>query len=210
MRTTLIGLSFLLLPVLGLAQSWAERDITAYGIADYTSRSLGFDTNQTSDWQTEKFGFGGGGDWEVWRHNNGLVLGGSFTRSAAELYARPDNLLMCTWKLQRYKANALYEHRFSSTRAFSPYVGIGGFMIVLWGGNAPAHSGANASGWDVLGGIVVPLGAAVPISPRVSIKTGALVDFGKASTYGDPTYTASRDLRVEPQVGLVFMLGRVN
>lgn len=210
MRTTLIGLSFLLLPVLGLAQSWAERDIMAYGIADYTSRSLGFDTNQTSDWQTEKFGFGGGGDWEVWKHNNGLVVGGSFTRSAAELYARPGNNLQYTWNLYRYKANALYEHRFSSTKAFSPYAGIGGFMIVLWGGNAPAHSGANASGWDVLGGVATSFGIVSRLSSRLSLKTGTLVDSGKASTYGDPTYTASRDLRVEPQVGLVFRFGRVN
>ncbi len=113
-----------------------------------------------------------------------------------------------TWKLQRYKSDFLYEHRFFAGRMFEPHAGIGGFLMILWGGKAPAHTGVNASGWDSLAGLAIPAGLITRLNSRVSLRTGLLVDVGKASTYGDTTYRSSRNLMFEPRIGISFRVGK--
>lgn len=199
----LFALLGMTLPCLGQKQ----RDLTIYGVGNYTAPSLGVSTSHLTIWQTDTFGVGGGAQFEAWKYGNGLVVGADFTQSHSRLLDLNQNLLT-TWKLQRYKADLLYEHRFHFA-ATQPYLGIGGFMTVLWGGNAPAHSNVNASGFDVLGGIAVPAGIYERLSPRLSLKVGAVVDFGKASTYGDTAYTASQNLSIEPRAGIEIRLGKV-
>lgn len=189
------------------AQTKTERDLSIYAIGNYTSPSLGESNNNDEIWQSNKAVVGAAAYFENWRRNNGLILGGSYTNTNSQLMDLGFTVFD-TWTLQRYKADALYEHRFRSGRAFQPYLGLGGFLIILWGGDAPAHSNVNASGWDALAGLIVPVGLTTRLNSRVSLKTGLFVDIGRASTYGDPTYKSSHNLMYEPQIGLSFRLGK--
>jgi hypothetical protein len=192
---------FTFMPMVATAQSTIEHDISVYAIGNFTTPSLGVESNDRSViWQSNKAVMGAAGYFESWKHNNGLILGGSYTKTDSQINTD-------RWTLQRYKADAVYEHRFRSGKTFQPYLGVGGFLIILWGGYAPAHSNVNASGWDCLGGVIAPVGITTRLSSRVSLKMGLFVDIGKASSYGDPNYTPSQNLMYEPQIGLSFKLG---
>ncbi len=101
----------------------------------------------------------------------------------------------------------LCERRFRWTKAIHLYVGAGAFIVVFWGGDAPAHTGVNASGFDALRGETATGGITTRLTPRLSLKSGLMVDFGKASTYSDQTYRSSRNFMFEPQIGLTWRLG---
>lgn len=199
-----------------------EHDITVVGMGNITPKSIGeftYTCDNDGDveaveyichsviWQTNKTTAGIGGYFESWKNNNGLVFGGSFTKTTSIL----KNLNFRTedvWGLDRYKFDVMYEHRFGTHR-IQPYTGVGAYGVVLWGGPAPAHTNVNHSGFDGLVGLVTPFGINTTLNPRVSFKTGLLVDFGKASTYGDQTYQSSRNVMYEPQAGFTFKLGKV-
>jgi hypothetical protein len=184
----------------------AEKDVAVLGVGNVATQSSGkFDCGMTAR-QGNKASAGAASYLEMWRANNGIVVGGSYTRTDSELRLPSGPVRFDSWILQRYKLDALFEHRFLRGRRVNPYVGAGGFMTVLWGGNAPAHSGVNCSGWDVLGGWSVPAGATIHLSRQLQLRTGVLVGAGKASTYGDQTYTSSRTFMFEPELGLVFGL----
>lgn len=185
----------------------AEHTVSLYAIGSYTSVSPGRFNSGNEILQSNKAVMGSAAYFESWKRGNGLIVGGSYTKTEAQLIDL-HRVIFDTWKLQRYKTDAVYEHRFFSGRMFQPHVGLGGFLMVLWGGNAPAHTGVNRSGWDSLTGLVVPVGLTTRLNSRVSLKTGLFVDIGKASTYGDQTYTASRNFMYEPQIGLSFRTGR--
>jgi hypothetical protein len=196
----LAALLFVVVPIVAAAQSATEHAISLYAIGNYTTPSTGKSNDNAVFLQSNKFVMGAAGYFESWKRNNGLVLGGSYTK--------PDSLLNTdTWTLQRYKLDALYERRFRSGRTIQPYLGLGGFLIILWGGYAPAHSGANASGLDSLGGVIVPCGLTTRLSSRAALKIGLFIDFGKASTYGDGNYKSTLNRMYEPQIGLSFKLG---
>lgn len=184
-----------------------EHSVSIYAIGNYTSVSRGEFTSGRSILQTDKAAVGTAGYFASWRGSNGLIAGGSYTNTESRLM-NLSGVLIDFWKLQRYKADLFYEHRFFMGRRFQPHLGFGGFLIVLWGGDAPAHSNVNRTGWDSLRGLVVPAGVTTRVNERVSLKTGVLVDFGRASTYSDQTYKSSRNLMYEPQIGVSFRVGR--
>jgi hypothetical protein len=184
------------------SQSTTEHDISAYAIGNYTTPSLGVFYGNTVVWQSNRAVMGAAVYFESWKHNNGLILGGSYTKPDSQVSS-------VSWTLRRYELDALYERRFRGGKTFQPYLGLGGFFIILWGGYAPPDGKNNviASGLDSLGGMIAAAGIAARLSSRVSLKTGLFVDIGKASTYGDPTYESSQNLMYEPQIGLSFRLG---
>jgi hypothetical protein len=184
-----------------------EHTVSVYAIGSYTSVSPGKFNNGSSILQSNKAVLGAAAYLATWKRSNGLIVGESYTNTQAELM-NLHRVIDDTWKLQRFKTDLVYEHRFFTGRTFEPHLGVGGFLMILWGGNAPAHSGVNASGWDSLTGLIVPLGMTTRLNSRVSLKTGLFVDIGKASTYGDTTYRASRNIMYEPQIGLSFRVGK--
>ncbi len=149
--------------------------------------------------------FGQAGYFERWRGHYGLLLGESFIRTDAELST--EKKLIEHWPLQRYKFDALYVRSFD-VRRVQPYAGAGAFMLITWGGSAPAHSHCIASGLDAGWGWAIPAGVSVPLTPRVMLRAGALADFGKASTYGDEAFRPGHYLMLEPQLGVSFKVGR--
>ena len=184
-----------------------EHTISVYTIGSFTSISSGKFNDSRSILQSNKAVLGAAAYFASWKGSNGLVVGESYTNSEAQLM-NLDHAISDTWKLQRFKTDVVYEHRFFAGRRFQPQLGVGGFLMILWGGDAPAHSGVNASGWDSLTGVIAPVGMTTRLNSRVSLKTGLFVDLGKASTYGDTTYKASRNIMYEPQIGLSFRVGK--
>ena len=184
-----------------------EHFVSIYATGNYTTTSQGTFVDGRSVLQSDKAVLGAAEYFESWRRDNGLVVGGSYTRTESELMAL-NHVTTDRWDLQRYKFDALYERRFFTSRSLQPHLGVGGFLAVLWGGSAPAHSGVNASGWDSLVGVVIPAGVSARLNSRLSLTAGLLVDVGKASTYGDTRYRSSRNLMYEPQIGLSFRTGR--
>jgi hypothetical protein len=197
---------------LASAQGAVEHDVAVVSMGNITTASLG-EENRTSNpsviWQGNAGAAGVGVYSENWRHNNGLILGGSFTKTDSKLFDETRQVLFDYWSLDRYTLDAIYEHRFRAAKTFEPYLGLGGFLAVLWGGVAPAHSNVNHTGLDAWGGLVAPAGMSMRVSPRVALRAGLLVDVGKASTYGDIHYTASQNLMFEPQFGVVCRLGKL-
>lgn len=184
-----------------------EHDISVVGMGNITTPSLGVFSNYGVIWQGNQSSAGIGAYSENWKRNNGLVAGGSYTRTNSTLY----NLQMHpegSWALDRYKLDVVYEHRFRVTKVLQPYLGLGTYGVILWGGPAPAHSGVNHSGLDGWAGLIVPGGVNFVLSRRMYLKAGLFVDIGKASTYGDTTYTSSQTIMYEPQLGLIFKLGK--
>jgi hypothetical protein len=198
---------WLFISLLAAAQSKTEHDMSVYVISNYTTASMGVFTDHTVIRQSNGASIGGAGYFEVWKHNNGFIIGGSFTPTDSFLFYSNPNFID-KWGLRRYKTDALYERRFHTTKKFQPYLGLGGFIIILWGGYAPAHGNTNTSGLDHLEGLIVPVGITTRLNSRVSFKSGLFVDIGKASTYGDTTYKSSLNVMFEPQVGLSFRLGK--
>lgn len=208
LRRIVAVLFFAFMSIVAAAQSKTEHNISIYAIGNFTTPSLGESNNNNVIWQSNKAALGVAAYFESWKQNNGLILGGSYTNTSSELMSL-SRAILDTWALQRYKIDAVYEHRFSRGKTFQPYSGVGGYLIVLWGGDAPPNSGANASGWDSLVGMIIPVGVTTRLNSKVSLKTGLFVDIGRATTYGDPTYTSSHNLMYEPQIGLSFRVGRV-
>lgn len=186
-----------------------EQDIALMAMGNYTTPSLGEFSNVTVIRQSNRTSAGGSVGYELWRRGNGFVTDYSFTPTDSKLFGLAPGFKFSKegqWNLQRHKVDLMYEHRFRAKCKFQPYLGVGGFVIVLWGGYAPHGWPVPASGWDGWGGEVTTAGITTHLSPRLALKTGLLVDIGKASTYGDTTYQASQNLMFEPQIGLVWKL----
>jgi hypothetical protein len=189
----------------------AEHDIALLAMGNITSASLGEFNNAAVIRQSNRNSAGVGAGYEIWKRGNGFVAEYSFTPTDSKLF----NLTPAfkdtkagQWPLDRNKVDFMYEHRFRARHTFQPYLGGGAFIVLLWGGNAPAHSNVNATGFDAWGGEVTTAGITTHLTSELSLKTGLLVDIGKASTYGDTTYQASQNLMFEPQLGLVWRIGR--
>ncbi len=182
-----------------------EHVVSILGTGNMTTPSCGEFTDHTVIRQTNRGAAGIATTYEVWRRANGLAVNVSYTPSDSSLWSLAGKRLD-TWHLDRYKMDILYERRFRGIKAFYPYAGAGAFVAVTWGGDAPAHSGVNATGFDAFPGAVIPLGVNTRITSRLSFKSGLMVDLGKASTYGDQTYRSSRNYMFEPQIGLTWRL----
>jgi hypothetical protein len=201
-------LAFLLLSC-SLASAQVQQSITIFATGNYTTPSLGEFNNSAVIEQSNRTSAGAGAAYELRRHGNGIVADYSFTPTGSDLAALNPafkSTKIGHWPLDRNKLDAMYEHRFRAKSSVHPYLGLGGFLVILWGGNAPAHSNVNATGWDAWGGEVTTGGFIFDLSPRFSFRTGALLDVGRATTYGDTTYRASQNLMIEPQVGITWML----
>jgi hypothetical protein len=191
----LTGLLFMAPP----CRAQSQYDLSTLATANFTTSSLGEFNDEGVIRQSSRNSAGAAAGFEYWNRGNGFLAEGSYTPTGGRLQAL-DNSILITWPIQRYKLDAIYEHRFRWSKVFDPYLGIGGSQVVLWGG--------KVTGWDTWGVLVAAGGAKLRVNPRISLKAGLLVDVGKASTYGDKTYQASQNLMFEPQVGVVWTLKR--
>jgi len=203
------AITLLLLIACGLAcQAQQIQQILVFmAMGNVTTPSLGEFNSDGVIRQSNRNSAGAAAAWELWKRGNGFVVEYSFTPTDAKLFALDPafkDTKVGQWPLDRNKFDFLYEHRFRGKERVHPYLGLGGFVVVLWGGSAPAHSNVNASGLDAWGGEVTTTGITTQLTSRLALRTGLLVDIGKACTYGDVTYKASQNLMFEPQLGLAW------
>ena len=199
-----IALLFLCLALTVATKAIAQNvDIIALGSGVITTPSLGVFTNGTTIRQWNEGSAGPAVGVDLWKRNNGLSITSSYSKTNSELLSTSGKLLD-TWPLDRYEESVILQHRYFPSRRISPYMGMGAFGIILWGGPAPAHSNVNATGFDGWVGFQATGGMNIKLAGPIFLRTALRADFGNASTYGDVTYRSSQNLMLEPQAGLVW------
>jgi hypothetical protein len=182
----------------------AQNDFFLMGTGNLTKPSIGVFDSGYAIRQSSRGAAGFGVGYERWWGNFGAGVLYTQTSTNSKLSSLKGTVLDI-WPIKRYEFAVLAEERFRATRRVSPYIGAGPMGIALWGGNASDKQPGGCSGGDGQIGVALASGINLAVSPRLSIRSGVVVDFIKASTFSDQTYRASSTFMVEPQgVGLMW------
>ncbi|MFZ0746300.1 MAG: hypothetical protein WAM85_17965 [Terracidiphilus sp.] len=195
---------FLLAVLLSAAGCAAQNDFLLIGTGNLTKPSTGVFNSGTTIRQSSRGAAGIGVGYERWWGNFGAGVQYTQTPTDSKLSTLTGRVLTA-WPIERYEFAVLAEKKFLAARRVSPYVGAGPMGTALWGGSASDKQPGGCSGGDEQIGLAFASGIKLDVSPRLSIRSGVVLDFIKASTFGDQTYRASHTLMVEPQgVGLMW------
>lgn len=194
---------FLLAMLLRAGACAAQNDFLLIGTGNLTKSSTGvFDSGVTIR-QSSRGAAGLGAGYERWWGNFGAGVLYTQTPTNSKLSSLAGTTLTI-WPIKRYEFAILAERKFRTTRWASPYVGAGPMGTVLWGGGAPDKQ-HGCSGGDGQIGMALTSGINLAISPRLSIRSGVVLDFIKASNYSSWNYRSSYTFMIEPQgIGLMW------
>lgn len=196
--------TILLAILLPAAACATQNDFLLMGTGNLTKPSIGVFNSGNTIRQSSRGAAGFGVGYERWWGNFGAVVLYTQTPTNSKLSSL-NGTVLDIWPIKRYEFAVLAERKFRATRRVSPYIGAGPMSTALWGGSASDKQPGGCSGGDEQIGVALASGINLAVRPRLSIRSGVVVDFLKASTFGDRTYRASNTLMVEPQgAGLMW------
>jgi hypothetical protein len=173
-----------------------NQDVVLLATGNFTKTTTGTSDSGYRVYQSSRAAAGGGIGYEHWWKNNGVSALYSQTPTNSKLMSTTGQGKPDIWSLERYEWAILYKRKFYSSSRISPYVGSGGMGTILDGG--------KASGYDKQFGVAVTSGIDLRLTPRFAARSGVMLDFIKASTFSDKTYSAEQTIMVEPHLGLVW------